>query len=228
MSLNDLTEILQLPKSTVHGLCTTLAYTGLIQRFENGAYHLGVRVMDLAHAYLSRTDLTADFLKILEEMKPMPEETIVLSVLDNAEVVYLARRKGTRLFGFDFHMGMRLPANCAASGKVLLSTLPPEQVIAMTEGGSFKQLTPNSLTNSDALMTQLEETRQRGYAIDDEETRRGMVCIGAPVFGPASSKAIAAVGVSMPKNAVDYNQKSRAIDVVTTIAATLSKRLGAG
>lgn len=228
LSLAALTERLRLPKSTVHGLCATLAQAGLVKRFESGTYHLGMRIMHLAQAFLARTDLTGEFVKILDAMNPLPEESIVLSVLDGADIVYVACRNGTRPFGFTFRIGMRLPANCTASGKALLSTLPDERIAALAGGGHFYGLTEKSITKAGPLRRELALVRKRGYAIDVEETRKGIVCFGAPVFRPASGEAIAAVGVSMPTVAVNAPQKARAIKAVQGVAAALSERLGAG
>ncbi len=226
MSLHELTEKLDLPKSTIHGLCKTLVYSGMVTRYENGTYHLGVRIMDLAQAYLAKTDLTSDFFMIVNETKFMPEETIVLSILDGAEVVYLACRKGTRLFGFEFNMGMRLPANCAASGKAMMSTLPDEWVIGAAKTGVFRKITTKSMADSDALMKNLRQVRRLGYALDMEETRPGMICIGAPVFKAGLSEAVAAIGISMPKSSFMQSQKEQAIYAVKTIAEMLSCKLG--
>ncbi len=117
--------------NTVAALCATLAQAGLVERQANGSYHLGVRVMDLAHAYMARTDVAAEFQTIVTAESPMPEESLVLSVLDGADIVYVGCRNGTRPFGFNFRIGMRLPANCTASGKAMLSSRPPERVIEL-------------------------------------------------------------------------------------------------
>ncbi len=66
-SLTALVNALALPKSTVHGLCATLAQAGLVERLDNGSYQLGTRVMDLAHAYMARTDAAAEFQAVLDE-----------------------------------------------------------------------------------------------------------------------------------------------------------------
>ncbi len=226
LSLHDLTEQLGLAKSTVHGLCQTLVQSRMITRYENGTYHLGVHIMALAHAYLERSDINSDFYAIVNELKPMPEETIVLSILDGADVVYIASRKGTRLFGFDFSMGMRLPANCAASGKAMMSTMPDEWIFQQAETGAFKELTPKSITEPSTLLKKFTQIRKTGYATDNEETRPGMICIGAPVFKANSTEAIAAIGISMPKASLDTRQKELAIQSVKSIAETLSRRLG--
>lgn len=226
LSLHELTEQLGLAKSTVHGLCQTLAQSRMITRYDNGTYHLGVHIMALAHAYLERSDLNTDFYAIVNELKPMPEETIVLSILDGADVVYLARRKGTRLFGFDFNMGMRLPANCAASGKAMMSTMPDEWILQQADAGAFNELTPKSITDPSILLKKLSQVRKAGYATDVEETRPGMICIGAPVFKANSAEAVAAIGISMPKTSLDTHQKELAIEAVKSIAHSLSIRLG--
>jgi DNA-binding IclR family transcriptional regulator len=224
--LAALVKALQLPKSTVHGLCATLVECGLVARLDNGAFQLGTRVMDLAHAYMARTDFAAEFQTIVGATAPMPEESLVLSVLDGADIVYVACRNGSRPFGFNFRIGMRLPANCAASGKAMLATLPAGRVIELALARSFYGLTPRSVTRIKPLLEQLAQVRQLGYAVDDEETRQGMVCIGAPVFGPMSGEAVAAVAVSCPKSTLKTARRAEAIRTVKHLAATISQRMG--
>lgn len=227
MSLAALVKALGLPKSSVHGLCGTLAQTGLVERLDNGSYQLGARVMDLAHAYMSRTDVSAEFQSALKAETPLPEEAIVLSVLDGADIVYVACRNGSRPFGFNFRIGMRLPANCTASGKAMLATLPPEQVIELAARRAFYALTRKSVTRLEPLLAQLRQVVAQGYAVDDEETRHGMVCIGAPIFSVASAEAVAAVAVSLPKSTLNARREALAIRTMARLAEDISHRLGA-
>jgi IclR family transcriptional regulator, blcABC operon repressor len=225
--LSELTRQLNLPKSTVHGLCTTLVQAGLVTRFENGTYHLGLHIMDLAHAFLSRTDLTVQFAKLWDSLALLPEETIILSVLDGADVVYIACRNGSRPLGVSFRIGMRLPANCTASGKALLSSLSPERVGELMGTAGLRPLTRKSVAALAALQRQLALARKRGYSVDDEETRDGMICFGAPVFDSSRDEAVAGVGVSLLKATVDQSQRVLAAQAVKQMAEALSKRMGA-
>jgi DNA-binding IclR family transcriptional regulator len=227
LALAPLTNALGLPKSTIHALCSTLVHSGLVRRFENGSYHLGSHVMDLSHAFLARTDLTAEFTSLGESLCLLPEETIILSVLDGADVVYISCRNGSRPLGLNFRIGMRLPANCTASGKALLSTFPEERVVELAKASGLPALTRKSVTELPALMKQLQSVRRLGYSVDDEETHDGMVCLGAPVFDSNSTQAIAGIGVSLLKSATDARQKSSAIQAIQHMAMELSKRLGA-
>lgn len=227
LPLAELVKAMALPKSTVHGLCATLAQAGLVERLDNGTYQLGLRVMDLAHAYMARTDLTSEFQTILKTEAPMPEESIVLSVLDGADIVYVGCRNGTRPFGFNFRIGMRLPANCTASGKAMLSTLPAQSIIDLAVARAFYALTRKSVTRPTPLLEQLRRVTASGYAVDDEETRVGMVCIGAPVFSAASSEAVAAVAVSLPKATLSAARRTMAVQTISHIAEQISERMGA-
>lgn len=227
LPLGTLTAQLDLPKSTVHGLCATLVQAGLVTRFEDGTYHLGLHVMDLAHAFLARTDLTVEFVRLWESLALLPEETIILSVLDGADVVYMACRNGSRPLGVNFRIGMRLPANCTASGKALLSSLPLERVKALMHAAGLRTLTKKKTGGMEGLLKQLAQARKRGYSIDDEETREGMICFGAPVFDSLSGEAVAGVAVSMLKAATDQHQRNLAGQAVKQMARALSERLGA-
>jgi DNA-binding IclR family transcriptional regulator len=227
LTLASLTDELALPKSTIHALCATLVHSGLVRRFENGSYHLGSRVMDLSHAFLARTDLTAEFTSLGDSLNLLPEETVILAVLDGADVVYVSCRNGSRPLGLNFRIGMRLPANCTASGKALLSTFPEERVAELAQESGLPGLTRKSVTELPALMKQLALIRKRGFSVDDEETHDGMICLGVPVFDANNAHAVAGIGVSLLKSGTDSRQKSHAVEAIQRMAAELSKRLGA-
>jgi DNA-binding IclR family transcriptional regulator len=226
VTLAALTTATKLPKSSVLGICTTLVHGGLVQRTTSGSYKLGVRVVDLAHAYLAQSDITAEFVNAWESLALLPEETVVLSVLDGTDVVYVACRNGTNGLSFNYRIGMRLPAACTASGKALLSTLPADSVSALYAGRPLEALTAHSVTGLDRLVRDLETARSLGYAIDDEETREGMSCIGAPVFDSPGGSAVAAVAISMLKAEFATPKRDRAIDTLRQFADVLSRRLG--
>jgi DNA-binding IclR family transcriptional regulator len=226
LTLSQLARQLRLPKSTVHALCSTLAQMSLVRRSDSNTYDLGRHVMDWTNSLLRRTNLTVEFVRLWDALALLPEETSVLSILDGADVVDIACRNGARPLGLDFRIGMRMPANCTATGKALLSTLSPERLRELAESGGFKVLTNKSVADLPTLSVQLEQARRRGYAVDDEETRPGMFCVGAPVFDPFTGEAVASVAVSLLKAAMDRQQKQLACTAVTRLAGELSKIVG--
>ena len=227
LSLAELTARLGLPKSSILALATSLARTGLVRRMDSGAYRLGTHLVELAHAYLANIDLTQEFASTWDALAMLPGEGVVLALLDGTDVVYVACRNGDSPLGVTYRIGMRLPANCTATGKALLSTQPDERVRALYRGIPLRRLTPHSHKTLRALLADLSEIRLRGYSVDDEETREGMRCIGAPVFDSSGSKAIAAVAVSTLKRDGEPGRDQPEIAAVREFSRVLSKRLGA-
>ncbi|MGA0584454.1 MAG: IclR family transcriptional regulator, partial [Castellaniella sp.] len=121
VALAELAKTLQLPKSSLHGLCATLEHLNLITRLDGGQMALGPHVMMWANAFMARLDITQEFFASWDDMRVLPEETITLSVRDGAEVVYIACRNGKHPLGLQFSPGMRLPAVYTATGLAMLS-----------------------------------------------------------------------------------------------------------
>lgn len=225
-SLAELSQALELPKSSVLGLCTSLTQTGLLTRFEDGTYHLGTHLVDLAHAYLSRTDLTQEFARAWDSLDSMPGESAVLAVLDGTDVVYVACRNGSQPFALTYRIGMRLPAHCTASGKALLSSMSDDRVRQLYRGKKLERLTRHSIGTVKALLGDLKTARERGYAVDDGETREGMCCFGAPVFDATGQQAVAAVALSAMKNTESVRAAEQAAETIHELAELMSHRLG--
>jgi DNA-binding IclR family transcriptional regulator len=227
ISLADLARNLSLPKSSLHGLCATLAQLRLITRLDNGHMTLGPHVMSWANAFLARTDITQEFFAAWEELNVLPQETITLSVLDGDSVVYIACRNGDRPLGVTFRIGMRLPAPFTATGKAMLSTVPDEEVRRRLQGPWPAQLTPAGTPNLKAFLEELKDVRSRGYSIDDGQVREGMHCFGAPVFDSGNEYAVAGVAVSKLEIEVNAKTREAAGRAIRGLADRLSERLGA-
>jgi DNA-binding IclR family transcriptional regulator/peroxiredoxin len=225
VSLADLARRLDMPKSTVRTLCTTLVQTRMALRAESGSYALGPHVVDLSRAYLARIDLAAEFSRICDTLPQLEAHTLVLSVLDGRDVVYVARRHGTRPLTLDYRLGMRLPASCTAGGKAMLSRLPDGEVARLFPGPDLPTLTRHSITRLDTLQTELERIRQRGYAVDDEESADGVYSLAAVVPDVDGEGAAAAVGVSLAQGARD-NAHDLTPESIVDLAQLLAERLG--
>ncbi len=224
-TLGELARALGIPKSTAHDLCTTLVQERLLARSPEGRFRLGVRVLELYRAYDAASDLSAAFAEVCDEVLPGHEETLVLSVLDGREVVYVACRNGTQPIAVNYRIGLRLPAHCTATGKAILSALPEERVRQLFGSGELPRPTGRSVGSVEELLRELEATRRRGYSVDDEETVEGMCCVGAAVRGRGDVRA--GVAFSTVKARVTPARLEELARQVTRLAQQLSQRLGA-
>lgn len=225
MGLSRLASALGLPKSSVHALCNTLLTLGYLRRQGDAGFTIGPRVMPLADAFVCGTDVAQAFNALWEESGALPEETVILSVLNGADVVYVAARHGARPLGLAFRVGMRLPAHLAASGRAMLAWLPTERVRQLFEDAPLSPPSSGDEFTLDALLAELAATRARGFSIDDEGVRAGVHCIGAPVFDAASA-VVAGVGVCVQKAMLDESTRAQHLDTVLRVAGQLSQRLG--
>lgn len=225
LTLGELATRLSLPKSSTLALCTSLTLCGLLKRYEDGSYQLGAHLVDLAHAYLSRTTLAREFEQALAEHPELIEEGAVMAVRDGTDVVYVACRNGTQPLGVNYRVGMRLPAHVTATGKAILSTLGDDELRELYRGKKLSSLTRHSITSVKALLADLAQTRARGYALDHEETREGMMCIGVPIVERTGAPAIAAIAVSMLKGGVDEQRQKTLIATLQDLAQVLRHRV---
>ena len=225
MTLARLSSELELPKSSVHGLCTTLVSFGYLRRQADGSFLIGPRVMGLAEAFVAGTDVAQEFNALWGAGGLVAEETVVLSVLSGNEAIYVAVRNSARPLGLAFNVGMRLPAYLSGSGKAMLAQLPGDEIRRRFTGQLSTRLTHKGPRDIDALLKELALTKKRGYSVDDEAVREGVYSFGAPVFD-AAGNAVAAVSVCINKAQLGGERGARHRDAALDVARRLTLRLG--
>ena len=92
---------------------------------------------------------------------------------------------------------MKLPAHCSALGKTLLAALSEKSLENIIKEKGLPRFTDNSITDSNALKTELAQVRKRGHAIDHEEIEEGLKCVAAPLRD-SRDEVLAAISISAP------------------------------
>lgn len=181
MTLSDIARALDLAKSTVHGLCETLCQLDLL-RLEGRGYRMGAQALVWAQAFRSNSSVVEEFHRLIRLHPDLQHYTVSLSVLDRGDVAYLASHQTAQPLGMTFSPGTRLPAIYTATGKMILSRLPAPQLAEILNAPWPRALTPRSVDTKRALDDQLARWRAQGYAVDVEEVRIGMQCLGVAIL----------------------------------------------
>ena len=226
MSSSLLAAELALPRSSVHGLCNTLLHHGLLRRQGDGGFLIGSGVMHLAQAFVADTNVTQEFGEMWRDIGQSPDESVVLSVLDGTDCVYVAVRNSLRPLGLAFNVGMRLPAHLTGTGKAMLAWLPRRTLDALLPDGPLERLTDHGPRSTEQLHVELALIRERGYSVDDECVRQGVLSFGAPVFDSAGA-VVAGIGMCINKAQLARDGADTHHAAVMRVARTLSTRLGA-
>lgn len=222
--LAEMCSLIGIPKSSTYRYLVTLQELGLAERKGNDRYYLGTKVIELAGAYLLKSDLRNDSQAALDELADLTGETVHLAVPSGIEVVYIAKIESKHALSMSSHIGARLPMYCTALGKAILA-FSNNQVSQFVLAKSFPARTPKSITSAAALETELALIRARGYAIDNEENEEGIRCVGAPIFDYTQSP-IGAISVSAPRDRMDQNRLTSLGPVVQQAAIKVSRRKG--
>jgi IclR family transcriptional regulator, blcABC operon repressor len=225
---SELARRLGLPKSSIANICNALADVGLVRRIGTG-FALGRKLAELGGAYLASVDLVQEFYEEASLLPAASEETVQLAVLDGLEMTYLARHDGRQPVRLTSQIGRRLPATVTATGKAALASLTDEDLDArLGPQRDLPVLTPRSLGTVDALRADLAIVRQRGYAMDDEETVEGVVCFGVMIPGRRPWEGPYAASITLLKARATYERVPLLIDDLHRLADRLSDPLRAG
>lgn len=228
LSVPDVTAQLGLPRTTAHELVSTLVARGYLRPASGlpSRYQLGVKVLQLGSVYAERVDLVRLGQEAAAALAKDCDETAQVAILDGAEIVYIAKADSTRPFRMVSAVGRRLPANCTALGKMLLSKLADAELDTLYAGvRPLPAMTPKSITSLEELRVALRGVRRAGIAMENCESNGDVACVAAPVYD-RTGEMVAAMSISLPASRWT-NARSRALgQVVAEGALTFSERLG--
>jgi IclR family pca regulon transcriptional regulator len=193
LTLSEAARITGHSRASARRSLLTLQALGYVQS-EGKYFRLAPRVLRLGHAYVSSTTLLKPMQPVLEAISERTRESSSVAVLDGGDVVFLARAATRRSLSTGLGLGSRLPAHGAATGRVLLAALPPEEAERRLKRMARPQMTPNTRTGVGELMKMLEDVRVDGYAISDEELELGVRSVAVPVQD-ASGQVVAAMSI---------------------------------
>ncbi|WP_084139001.1 IclR family transcriptional regulator [Halalkalibacter okhensis] len=225
LKITDLAKDLDLGKSTVSRLMSTLASEGFVEKNpENQRYRLGLSILSLASVCTSNFEIHKEAMPVLHQLVDKTGETAHLAILDGLDVIYLHKVESKHHVRAFTHIGKRNPAYATSSGKVLLA-YNEDHYVDRTIAKGFEHFTNNTITTPDQLTKALAEVRRKGYALSIEEIFEGVVSIASPVRD-YTGQVIASVNIVGPMQRL--TERSIPIHTKKVIEAgkQISARLG--
>jgi IclR family transcriptional regulator, pca regulon regulatory protein len=226
----DVADELGMRRSTTHRYMSTLVALGYLEQGAARKYRLGLRVTDLGMSALNSTALREHARPYLEELCRQSSYTVSLAVLDGPEIVYVDRvRSARRMHGgvdLDLAPGARLPAYCTAMGKLLMAFLPEGEQRNLLAEVKPTRMGPNTITSKTQLRAELENVREEGFAVNDQELAPELYAIAAPVRSE-SHEVVAAVSMTAHASMISLEELVEHLGPHLVAAADrVSARLG--
>jgi len=226
MSVTKISKILNLPKSSVHEILSTLVTEGILEKdFDSSTYHLGIKLFELGNRARSNLEIRKVATPYLKELNARFDETVHLTVLDNQEVLYIECFESTKRLRTYSVIGVRAPLYCTAVGKAILAFLPLDEIDEIIKVKGLGKFTENTITDRNVLLQELEKIVLTGYAVDNMEHEDGVRCVGAPIRN-YSGKVFASISVSGPSQRVTLENIPEIAELVIATASDISRKLG--
>lgn len=200
LGITEISNTLNLPKSTVSRLINELVHEGYIQK-EGRKYRLGLGILCLSGVIMSHMDIHRDAFEPLKSLVNKIEETAHISILERNNLIYLLKVESKQAVRLLSHVGHIRPPTCSSPGKVLLA-YQPKEILNEILSSELPKRGPNSVTDPHQLLEELSFIRKNGYAICINEMSDDVVSIAAPIKD-YTGKVIAAVSVAGTRQRID-------------------------
>lgn len=226
LSIKEISEHLNLSKSTVHGIIKTLEHRGYLQQNpEDSKYKPGIKLFELGNFVGKNLDIAKVAKPIIRELVDELNETVHLVSLQRDEIIYIEKVEGQSALTIYSQIGKRAPFHSTGVGKSILAHLNENEVNRILSSIPLETFTKHTMTNIEEIKDQLHAIREQGYAVDDEEIELGLKCIAAPIFNHQGN-VIASISCAAPKMRLDEHKLPHVIAGIRRAAAEISSRLG--
>ena len=220
IGVTELAEQLQVDKSTASRLVQTLVKDGFVQRSEDGrTYTLGPTLVNLSRSVIIRMPLREAAKPFLRELVELSGECAHLAIYAQGKALYIDQMESPSTLRVNVEVGHMAPLHCTALGKALLAfgdyPIPYE----------LEGYTSKTIKDPKILQRELQQVKEQGYAIDDEEFDPDVRCIASPVFD-YRDKLVGAIGISGPSTRLSLPRIKVLAPQIKNIAERLSDRLG--
>jgi IclR family pca regulon transcriptional regulator len=195
LTVTEAAAIVQISQASARRCLLTLCELGYAQT-DGKHYGLSHGALKVAYAYAMSTRLPRLLQPALDALSDRTRESASLAVLHENVAVIAARSTARRTLRIGLGVGSRLPLYCSAAGRSLLSNVSREEAAALMCSVALVQLTPRTVTEPGKLHKLLQEVRQRGYSVCDEEIELGVRSMAVPLLN-AADDTIAAMTISM-------------------------------
>jgi IclR family acetate operon transcriptional repressor len=223
--LSDLARATELSVTTVHRLLTTLQQRQFVQFSKSdNMWHIGAGAFTVGSAFQRERNIIAAAGPFLRRLREQTRETANVGIANDHHVVIadqmLSREHGRAIST----VGGRTPMTASGMGKVFLSSYLEEDVATLVARRGLQRITQKTLTSFEALASQLARIKAEGFSIDDEEYRRGVRCVAAPIFN-GRREIVCAISVSGSSSRITADRLPQLAQTVKAVAADFSELL---
>lgn len=203
LTLSDVAKICELNRATARRFLFTLRELGYVQS-DGKLFWLAPKILELGYAYLASQPIVDTVQPYIEQVSSNTGESCSVSVLDDFDVIYIARYLTHHIMSVTLNVGTRLPAYVTSMGRVMLAHKSDDEVEYILSNTQIKKFTEKTTVDRTALKAILKQVRKDGFAIVSEELELGLISIAAPIMNQRG-QVVAAINVSSQSARVSHD-----------------------
>ena len=182
LRISEISTMLNISKSTVHGITAALDDQGAITRDSvSKRYTIGITLMELGKAAYERIDFKEIAQPVMEELMEQCQESVFLGIRNNDSVTVIDIIESRKDFKITSPIGTSLPLMAGATGKLFLSRMESKNLQKYLHSEPLIRYTANSIIDPDQYEKELTKVKENGFAFDDEEYISGVRAVAAPI-----------------------------------------------
>lgn len=209
-----------LSRAAIRRILITLESLGYVERSRQ-VYRLRTQVLRLGYSFLSSSSVVEAARPVLERITEKIHESSSMSMLDGGDIVYVARCSASRVMAAGLSVGSRLPAYCTSMGRVLLGSLPLQDLDTYLTSLKPTAYTKKTITSIPKLKRIILRAGKEGFSVVDEELEAGLRSIAVPVV-TRNNLTVAAINVGTHTSRIGYPEIiKRCLPVLQEGAQTL-------
>lgn len=225
IQVKDISSKLDLNKSTVSRMLSTLVIRGYALKKNDGSYKLGLKIVDISSMYLNNLQLKTESLPFLDFLRNKTNLIIHLGAYNDEELIYLEKITSFTNLRMYSQIGKKAMLHSTGLGKAVLSTMTDREVENILSTKKLEKLTSNTMTDIKDILRDVRVIRERGYAIDDEENECGMKCVASPIFDYRGT-VIGAISATGIVDVMTVDKIKATIPIVMETADKISEAMG--
>jgi len=225
LALAEISARLEMPKSTTHAILRSLVAEGLIEKIGGEAYALGTGILALSQSVRVNVEIRDRAAPHVRALADKAGESVYLTFLEGDHILYIYAVESSRRLIARTAVGDRMPMHCTGVGKAILAHLPEDEARGILGRVGMPRITPNTITDLDALMADLAAIRERGFSFDNGENETGNYCVGAPVYG-ARGRVIGGCSISGTDPEIIGSRAPEIARLLISACLDMSRNLG--
>lgn len=191
LTVTELAEKIGLSRAAARRFLLTLHKLGYLRQ-ENGQFSLSAKILDLGYSYLASLNYMERVSPIIESVARELNESCSITVLEDREIVYIARASRSRLISINLQIGTRLPAYVTSTGRVFLSHLSDEELDKFFANEVCEKLTAKT-KNKKQTLEEIKRVRSQGYCLVNQELELGMCSLSVPIYNRRNQLVMALI-----------------------------------